>query len=127
MVTKSYKINADATSVFTALTNQKSVEQWTGNKAVMTAISNQQFSLWEGAIHGINVVVSPKKIVQKWKEESWSNYSDVTFLIKEEGTFTILDLIHDNIPESSIESIDNGWDDYYLKPLKNYVESIKSN
>lgn len=127
MVTKSYKINASASTVFQALTNQKSVEQWTGNKAVMTSKENQEFSLWEGAIHGINVVVSPEKIVQKWKEESWSDYSYVTFLIREEGAFTILDLIHDNIPESSIKSIDNGWDDYYLTPLKNYVESIKSN
>ena len=127
MIKKEYTINAKANAVFAALTTKSSVEKWTGTSAEMSDKEGSEFSLWDGSIIGQNVEVSPSRIIQKWKESSWEKHSDVVFKIREYGESTKLILEHDNIPEASLQSIDNGWDEYYLGPLKSYVESIQSN
>ncbi len=122
-VDKTYQIKATKSEVFDALTNVEKIEQWSGASAKMDIATDGAFSLWEGSIHGINQVVSESKIVQLWKEASWEAYSKCTFTLKEENQSTILSLEHTDIPESSLASIDKGWDEYYLGPLKEMLEN----
>lgn len=121
-VTKTYSINATAEEVYNALINEDLIEQWSGDEATMDIKPNGLFSLWGGSIHGVNIEVTPTKIVQDWKEEGWSDYSKCTFTITQKGNSTELHLLHEDIPENSVKSIDGGWDDYYLGPLKELLE-----
>lgn len=123
-VLKKYFIQSSPKIVFEALTNKNHVEAWTGDSAKMNDRSGSKFSLWGGSIHGVNVEVAPECIIQDWKEEAWEVYSKVTLLIRDKSGGTELELIHDHIPDDSVSSIDNGWDEYYLGPLKDYVESL---
>jgi activator of HSP90 ATPase len=121
-VTKTYTIHAKPQEVYNALINEDLIEQWSGTEATMDIKPNGLFSLWGGSIHGINLEVSPTKIVQHWKEEVWDDYSKCTFTITEKDGLTELHLLHEDIPESSVKDIDGGWDDYYLGPLKELLE-----
>ena len=122
-LTKKYQINASSEEVYKALTDPSLIEKWSGQPAEMDIKPGGKFSLWGGSIHGINKEISKNKITQDWQEKNWEKSSKVTFNIREENDTTYLELIHDEIPEDSFNSIDNGWDEYYLGPLKKMLES----
>ncbi|MEQ8687885.1 MAG: SRPBCC domain-containing protein [Imperialibacter sp.] len=122
-VTKIYLIKAPLQKVYNALTIKALIERWSGAEATMDTNVGGEFALWGGSIHGINRQISNKLIVQDWKEKNWSAFSKCTFNLSESGGTTTLELLHDNIPSGSVKSIDNGWDEYYLTPLKELVES----
>jgi len=122
-ITKTYEIVASIDAVFEALTNANLIEKWSGSPAIMELSEGGKFSLWDGSIHGINKYLSIDKIIQDWKEEKWNDFSTVTFKLTAQNDLTILSLLHEKIPSSSAKSIDNGWDDYYLGPLKELLES----
>ncbi|MEQ9425471.1 MAG: SRPBCC domain-containing protein [Cyclobacteriaceae bacterium] len=119
---KKYEINAPKEKVFEALTDPLTIEQWSGAEAVMNAECGGEFSLWGGSIHGKNNEVTNDYIIQDWKEKGWKNYSKVSFFLNVENGKTILELIHDDIPEGSYKSLDDGWDKYYLGAIKNLLE-----
>jgi activator of HSP90 ATPase len=121
-VKKIYRIAAPPGVVFDALTDTAHVRGWSGDEAKMNGQTGSRFSLWNGSIFGINIEVTPKRIIQDWKENTWDKFSKVTIYLHEKDDHTELELIHEQIPDGSVASIDNGWDDYYLRPLKMYVE-----
>jgi activator of HSP90 ATPase len=122
IIEKTYVIDADAERVFNSLTSTEHICIWTKEKADMDVNENGKFSLWGGNIIGNNLSVKPDKIVQKWKFKDWSDYSDVEMEIIGVGNKTEIKLIHKNIPEKEFDSVDKGWDEMYLGPLKDYCE-----
>lgn len=122
-LTKKYKIQASANDVYKALVKQEIVALWSGEEAVMTDKEGDKFSLWGGSIHGKNREVSKSRIVQEWQEKGWEKPSKVTFNILDKDGATELELIHEDIPEASYNGIDDGWDEYYLGPLKKLLEN----
>jgi len=116
-------INADTEEVFSALTNPFQIELWTGFPAVMDDKVGTIFSLWEGDISGCNLeIIKDYKIVQEWFFGETENPSIVTLILKKAGKNTKIDLIHTNIPEDAFEEIVEGWKDYYLGSMKNFLE-----
>ena len=120
---KSYEIQAKRVKVFEALTEPLYIKQWSGDEAVMDPRSGGLFSLWSGSIHGENSEVSADRIVQKWKEKDWDNYSEVVFILNEKNGVTHLRMVHTLIPNSAFDALDEGWDRYFLGPLKSFLES----
>jgi activator of HSP90 ATPase len=89
----------------------------------MNAEIGTEFSLWGGDIYGKNVeVVSEKKLVQEWFAGDWAKPSIVTFTLKTEGNKTVVELEHADVPDDEFEDIDQGWNDYYLGPMKEFLE-----
>ncbi len=121
-LTKIYEIHASAEDVYNALTKVNIIKKWSGSEAEMDLKPGGEFSLWDGSIIGINRSISKTQLVQDWKEENWGRHSRVTFNISEKEGITLLELIHEGIPEKSYDAIDDGWDAYYLKPLKELLE-----
>lgn len=122
-ITKEYTINAPLVKVYTALVDSKIIEKWSGSKAEMSAVEGAEFKLWDGGIHGINLEVSENRIVQHWKEAKWKEYSKVTFNLQFANNATHVILIHEMVPDSSANGISKGWDEYYMEPLKELLES----
>jgi len=82
--------------------------------------------LWDGDIHGKNTEVIPnKKLVQEWFGGDWEKPSITTFSLSNKDGVTTIDFLHENVPDSDARSIEDGWKDYYLGPLKNYAEENK--
>ena len=122
-IVKQYTIAAPLREVYQALTDTHIMEQWSGSSVVMELKEGGTFELWEGSIHGVNRKLTEDCIVQDWKEESWEQFSLVTFRLFETNNTTQLELVHEHVPDQSSASIDKGWDEYYLGPLKALLES----
>ena len=83
-----------------------------------------EFVLWGGDIHGTNTrVVKEKMLVQDWYGGDWPEPSRVKFTIASEERGTKVILVHDGIPDDEVDSIRNGWRDYYLGPMKEFLEA----
>jgi len=76
---KTFRINAEPSDIYSALTNPYTIELWSGYPAQMSTEPGSEFSLWEGDITGMNIeFIQDKKIVQEWyfgdqKEKSLVN------------------------------------------------------
>ena len=122
-IKKNYSISAKPEKVIKLLTDPREIEKWTGSPAKMDVNNGGFFSLWEGSIHGINRQITKNQIIQDWKENNWENFSKVTMNIQHKGDKTEIELIQEDIPDDSADSINSGWDEYYFGPLKELAET----
>lgn len=125
-IQQSYTIHAPLHAVWEALVDPKQIDGWGGGPVKMNDKVGTKFSLWGGSIWGRNIEsVTEKKLVQEWYSEedtAWEQPSVVTFILQPEKTGVKLHLLHTDIPDAYEESIADGWKEYYLGPLKEYVE-----
>ena len=118
-----YTINTPLEKVWRSLVDPKIIKMWGGGSVVMDDKLGTNFSLWGGEIHGTNTkVVENKELVQDWYGGDWEKPSKVTFKISSKGGQTQIDLIHEDIPDSQVDDIEDGWKRYYLGPLKAFLE-----
>jgi len=122
-IVQEYSISAPIEKVWEALVNAREINGWGGGPAKMDDKEGTKFSLWGGDIYGTNIEVEVfKKLVQEWYGGKWEEPSIVTFKLQKKGDSTELELVQENVPDEEYEDIDNGWKEYYLGPLKEYLE-----
>jgi len=125
-IEQKYEMNATPEEVFDALVNPDKIQHWSGDEAKMSPEVGGSFVLWGGQMFGTNIeVVKNKKLVQEWCYDQWEAPSKVTFTIRAKGKKTIVELVHEDVPEKSLKSIDEGWDSYYLGAMKDMFEENK--
>jgi uncharacterized protein YndB with AHSA1/START domain len=123
-ITKSYLIAASPSAVWRALTDPEAIEEWGAGPAEMHAEPGGSFSLWAGDIRGTNVQVVPERsLVQEWYGGDWPAPSIASFTLTAEDSGTRLDLLHRGVPGDEVDEFDEGWDDYYLGAIKEYLEA----
>lgn len=123
-ITKIYHINALIEKVWQALTTIDGINAWGGGPAKMDLKNGGKFSLWAGDIFGKNLEIdAPRKLEQDWQYEGWKKSSRVVFELSEKAGETTLKLTQTGVPAEEHDNIDDGWDQYYLGPLKQYVEN----
>jgi activator of HSP90 ATPase len=112
---KTFKINAEPSDVYSAITNPYTIELWTGYTAVMSEIPGSEFSLWEGDITGKNIeFIKDKKIVQEWYFGDQPEKSTVTITIHPDKQDSAVTIEHINIPDEDFADISEGWREYYI-------------
>ncbi|SRR6266571_5533786 len=118
-----YTIQAPVAKVWKALTDPDDIEAWGAGPAVMDEMEGTDFSLWDGDIHGTNVEVIPeKKLVQEWYGGNWDKPSIVTItLVGKDGKTDVL-LVQVDVPSGEVKDIEEGWEDFYMGPLKEFTE-----
>lgn len=125
-IEKRYKIKAPVEKVWQALVDEKIIKQWGGCPCRMDDKLGTRWKLWGGDIYGRNVEVSKnKRLVQEWYAGKWEKPSIVAFTLTPEKTKTVVSLKHLDVPKTEAESIDEGWDEYYLGPIKELLEGKK--
>ena len=118
-IKQKYEMKASPEEVFTALTDPAVIERWSGASATMDDREGTEWSLWDGSIHGKNLEVVPnEKLVQDWYGGKWDKPSKVTFSLERSDEGTLVNLIHENVPDNEIDDIDDGWIRYYLGPMQ---------
>ena len=123
-IIKTYLINSSLEEVWKALTNPKYINAWGGGPAKMDDKVRTKFELWGGDIHGKNIeAIKKKKLVQEWFGGNWDNPSIVTFTLTKEKDAIKIELLHTDVPDNEAKDIDEGWKEYYLGPLKKYLEN----
>lgn len=117
------KIKAEPADVYAALTNPFTIELWSGYAAEMPNEAGKEFSMWEGDIEGrILELVPNEKVVQEWYFGDQEQASVVTIKIFANGAHSQVDLLHTNIPAEAYEEICEGWTNYYLGAIKDFLE-----
>jgi len=97
------------------------VKAYAGGDATMEGSKGGKFSLFGGAVKGEFVELEPaKKIVQKWRFNSWPEnlYSTVTMEFEEKNGKTNFKLTQTGIPEDDKERTEGGWRDNFLRRIK---------
>lgn len=122
---KYFKITADPSDVYNALTNKEMLEIWTGEDAVMEPVANTEFSLWDESICGMNLEFEKdRKIVQEWYfgEEDDDKKSIVTIKLHPDKKGTMMEVVQTNIPEEAYQNISEGWEEDYYRGLNELFE-----
>lgn len=120
-----YHIKAPIDEVWKGLTDPNYIDEWGGGPVKMNDKVGTKFEFWGGDIYGTNTEVDPqKKLVQDWYGGEWPKPSKVTFLLKRvSDNKTQLNLLHENLPDDQADNFDDGWKQYFLGPMKEYLEN----
>ena len=120
---KYYIIPAPPEEVYLALTNEPTIQLWTGDKVEMKAEAGTEFSLWDGSIVGKNLEFeTSKKIVQQWYFDNQPKKSIITIKLHPHDQGTSVELRHTNIPDEDYEDITDGWNNIYFGSLLDFYE-----
>jgi activator of HSP90 ATPase len=112
---KTFRINAEPSDIYSAITNPHTIELWSGYPAKMSTEPGSEFSLWEGDITGRNIeFVQDKKVVQEWYFGEQTEKSVVTIFIVPDGENSQVTVEHSNIPDEEFNNITEGWREYYI-------------
>ncbi len=123
-IKQTYTIHATVEEVWKALTDPKVIDKWGGGPAEMSREEGFEFSLWGGDVWGKNIEVIPnRKLVQEWFGGKWDKPSIATFALSPKGEQTIIDFANFDVPDAEFSDIEKGWRDYYLGPIKEYLEN----
>lgn len=114
-------ITASPEDVFNALTNEATIQLWSGDPAVMSATPDTLFSIFDGSIEGRNIEFETgKKIVQEWFFGETDEPSIVTILLHPHKHGTSAEVRHINIPEEAYDNIVSGWKENYFGALEDF-------
>ena len=117
---KTFKINAEPSDVYSALTNPFTIE-WSGYPAQMSTEPGSEFSLWEGDITGKNLeFIQDKKVMQEWYFGDQPEKSIVTITISADRENSLVTVEHSNIPDDEFKDITEGWREYYFDAISNF-------
>ena len=127
-VRQSVTFNVSPKEVYDALMDSKKHSAFTGAKAVISKKQGGKYYAYDGYHGGVNLELKPgKKIVQSWHASNWpeGHFGKASFTLTKTKTGTRLSLVHAGIPDFDYNGINNGWKEYYWKPMKYYFESHK--
>ena len=118
---KVFRLNAEPSDVYSALTNPFTIELWSGYPAQMSTDPGSEFSLWEGDITGRNLeFINDKLVVQEWYFGSQAEKSIVTIQIAPDRGNSLVTIEHTNIPDEEFSDIAEGWREYYVGAIINF-------
>ena len=118
---KTFKINAEPSDVYSALTNPYTIGLWSGYPAQMSTEPGSEFSLWAGDITGINIeFIQDKKLVQEWYFGDQAEKSIVTITIAPDRENSHVTVEHTNIPDEEFDGIAEGWREYYFDAISRF-------
>ncbi|MFC2080609.1 SRPBCC domain-containing protein [Bacteroidota bacterium] len=120
---KTIHIKVPREEVYNAITNQLTIELWSGYEATMQPIEGSEFSMFDGDISGrIRTMDPPSLLEQEWDFGDQEKESIVRIELFDEAGKTRVELNHTNIPDEAFDNIEIGWKEYYLGALKSYLE-----
>lgn len=118
---KTFRISAEPSDVYAALTNPYTIQLWSGYPAIMSEEPGTEFSLWEGDITGKNIeFIRDRKVVQEWYFGEQEEPSVVTITISPDKEDSSVTVEHTNIPDDDFADISEGWREYYMGAINNF-------
>lgn len=132
MKTKSIRqtatFNASPEKIYNIFMDEKKHASFTGSKATLSTRLNGKFNVFDGYCRGFNIeLIKGKKIVQAWHfaEDGWpdDHFSVCTFNLEKDGNKTRLIFLQTDVPEHKVQTLKDGWKEFYWDPLKRYLKS----
>lgn len=100
----------------------------TGEKAKIGEKAGDTFSAFRGEVKGKLLHIKKNKlIVQTWRNKNWEKTDmdsivTLTFNENEDGS-TRISLYQSNIPDDHLDAVKNGWNNFYWKPWKKFINN----
>ena len=135
MKTKSIRqtatFNASPEKIYDLIMDEKKHAEFTGSKAILSTKPDGKFSVFDGYCKGYNIeLVKGKKIVQAWhfEEDGWpdNHFSICNFEFEKVGDKTKLRFLQSEVPEHKVESLKEGWKQFYWDAIKKYLKAEKN-
>ena len=122
-------IPATPDEVYEAFVDAKKHTAFTGSKATCDLRIGGRFTAWDGYISGKNLeLVKGQKIVQEWITTEWPKGhppSRLELTLTKKGKNTEISMTHSGVPAEQAADIEEGWTEFYWKPLKEYFTTQK--
>ena len=124
------EFNVSAEKIYKAYLSTQGHTQMTGSPAKVDGRAGGDFTAWDGYIWGTFLELEKnKRIVQAWRTAEFpedAEDSRVEILLEEIPTdealaMTRLSLTHTNIPEGQSDDYKQGWEDFYFKPIREWI------
>ncbi len=124
------EFNESAEKIYKAYLSTQGHTQMTGSPAKVDGRAGGDFTAWDGYIWGTFLELEKnKRIVQAWRTAEFpedAEDSRVEILLEEIATsealaMTRLSLTHANIPEGQSDDYKQGWEDFYFKPIREWI------
>ena len=124
------EFNVSAEKIYKAYLSTQGHTQMTGSPAKVDGRAGGDFTAWDGYIWGTFLELEKnKRIVQAWRTAEFpedAEDSRVEILLEEIATsealaMTRLSLTHANIPEGQSDDYKQGWEDFYFKPIREWI------
>jgi activator of HSP90 ATPase len=119
--------NAQCDLIYKFFIDSKLHSEVTGSPAKIDGKIGGKFHAWDKYIEGEIVDLKKnKRIIQKWRTTDFSNEDkDSTVEIEIEelpGNKSRLILRHSDLPEGTEDDYKDGWKEFYISPLKEYIK-----
>jgi activator of HSP90 ATPase len=97
---------------------------FTGSPASIDPETGGEFTAWDGYITGKTLEKEEhRRIVQSWRTTVFPRESDdsiIEVLFENMDDGTRLTINHSRIPEGQEDDYQNGWEEFYFKPMQAY-------
>lgn len=117
-------VSAKPIEIYDAFLNEQKHTAFTGAKATCDRRVGGKFTAWDGYIAGRNVKLeNGRRIIQEWKTSEWPDGyppSVIEFTFKPKGGGTEIHMVQSKVPAKQAKNYQQGWIDYYWRPLKKY-------
>ncbi len=124
MVSQTVHFDVSPDSLYDIFMDEKKHSAFTGAKATIDGRVGGTFSVWDGYAKGEFIELTKgKKIIQTWAASDWPDgvVSRVTFVFIPAAGGTDLTFTHEHVPANFEKDIERGWEEYYWKPLREYL------
>jgi len=128
-IEKAIVINAGVDKVWAALTDPKAIGSWMEDDGVKVSLKKGgKYVLFAGSTTGKFLEIDrPKALEYTWRMDEWDEDSpdtNVRWELAPSGKKTKVRLVHKGFVDREMrDSHDDGWDVYFLEPMKNWLES----
>lgn len=113
-------------SIYEAYLDSEEHAAFTGSSASVEGRVGGEMTAWDGYISGVIVELEPyDRIVQTWRTTEFpegSMDSRLEILLAAIDGGTSVTIMHSDIPDGQGEMYEEGWEDYYFKPMRTYFE-----
>lgn len=127
VIRQSVTLPAKAERLFQMYVSPELHGAFTGMPVTISDSPDSPFSAFDGALSGSMLqVVTPSIVVQSWRSVSfYDSDPDSTLILyfHDDGNEGRIDLIHLDVPEQDYDGVTEGWEKYYWKPWREYLES----
>jgi activator of HSP90 ATPase len=124
VITSILQVKSDL--LYRAFLDSETHSDFTGSPAQIEDRIGGAFTAWDGYISGTIIgLEESRSIKQRWRTTDFNDDDEDSLVeidfIEEQGHTTVV-LKHSNLPEGTGEDYRQGWEDFYLTPLKEYFE-----
>ena len=128
-IEKTLVINAGIDRVWAALTDEEAIGSWMEDEGVKVNLKKGgKYTLFAGSTTGkFTGIARPKVLEYTWRMDDWDKDApdtNVRWELEPSGKKTKVRLVHSGFIDRDMrDSHDDGWDVYFLEPMKSWLEA----